>query len=144
MDLRGCCARLACPLPAAPVPRGGAFCSPEAAVHCSSWSHRANSASCDPEACVRLTLRCNHPKCPHAGCERKAFNGDVRALVEAEYGRDPFDLQLETKVYILEKVRLLTLPNRFDLYFVFLYYEPIHPLWSLPSKPCWALSAVTM
>lgn len=40
----------------------------------------------------------------HAGSERKAFNNDVRALVESRYGRQPFDLQLETKVYVLEKV----------------------------------------
>lgn len=40
-----------------------------------------------------------------AGSERKAFNNDVRALVESRYGRQPFDLQLETKVYVLEKVR---------------------------------------
>ncbi|KAI7840464.1 hypothetical protein COHA_005766 [Chlorella ohadii] len=37
------------------------------------------------------------------GSERKAFNNDVRALVESRYGRQPFDLQLETKVYVLEK-----------------------------------------
>lgn len=28
----------------------------------------------------------------------------MRALVESRYGRQPFDLQLETKVYVLEKV----------------------------------------
>lgn len=33
-----------------------------------------------------------------SGGERKAFNSDVRALVEATYGRRPFDLQLENKV----------------------------------------------
>ena len=41
--------------------------------------------------------------CP-AGSERKAFNCDVRALVEGRFGRHPFDLALETKLYLLEKV----------------------------------------
>ncbi len=62
--------------------------------------------------CVPHTALLPTPQA-RAGCERKAFNGDVRALVEAAYGRDPFDLQLETKLYILEKVRLLNLSSRF-------------------------------
>lgn len=44
------------------------------------------------------------PCAPLAGSERKAFNNDVRALVESRFGRQPFDLQLETKVFVLEKV----------------------------------------
>ena len=45
-----------------------------------------------------LTLR------PHAaGEQRKRFNADVRALVERAYGREAFDLPLETKLYVLEK-----------------------------------------
>lgn len=56
-------------------------------------------------------LLCSPAFSPHtlafAGAERKAFNSDVRALVESRYGRQPFDLQLETKLYVLEKVRLI-------------------------------------
>ena len=64
------------------------------------------SSACAPPAPHDLfaTLAtCAHAAC--AGSDRKAFNNDVRALVESRYGRQPFDLQLETKVYVLEKVR---------------------------------------
>lgn len=39
-----------------------------------------------------------------AGADRKAFNNDVRALVERRYGRGSFSLPLETKLFVLEKV----------------------------------------
>lgn len=72
-----------------------------------------------PFASSRLPAHIHTPSCsalpppppaylhtyPCAGSERKAFNSDVRALVESRYGRQPFDLQLETKLYVLEKVR---------------------------------------
>lgn len=53
--------------------------------------------------CSRVCASARVRRLP-AGSERKAFNNDVRALVEARYGRQPFELQLETKVYCLEKV----------------------------------------
>ena len=37
------------------------------------------------------------------GAARTAFNADVRTLVEERFGRAPFDLRLETKLYLLEK-----------------------------------------
>ncbi|KAL4423251.1 hypothetical protein ABPG77_000043 [Micractinium sp. CCAP 211/92] len=76
---------------------GGKFKLQEYSVHANPMHMHSAVALLDILDCmsfVRSRLR---------GCERKAFNGDVRALVEAAYGRDPFDLQLETKLYILEK-----------------------------------------
>ena len=83
--------------------RGSVFqCTAVAAsVEPPCWLHPgANGRRASLNSIARSTL---------AGSERKAFNNDVRALVESRYGRQPFDLQLETKVYVLEKVRLRVL-----------------------------------
>ncbi|PSC67895.1 methyltransferase [Micractinium conductrix] len=76
---------------------GGRFKLQEYSVHPNPMRMQSAVTLLDVLDCmsfVRSRLR---------GSERKAFNNDVRALVEARYGRQPFELQLETKVYCLEK-----------------------------------------
>lgn len=76
---------------------GGAFKLLEYSVHPNPMRMHSAVTLLDILDCmsfVRTRLR---------GSERKAFNNDVRALVEARFGRQPFELSLETKVYVLEK-----------------------------------------
>lgn len=77
--------------------QGGLFKLQEYSVHPNPLRMRNASALLDILDCmsfVRSALR---------GSERKAFNADARMAVESRFGREPFDLPLETKLYVLEK-----------------------------------------
>ena len=87
-------------------PRGGAALATfTATLACLVW--RASPAL-PPAASTPAAMRppARPPTRLHAGADRKAFNNDVRALVERRYGRGGFALPLETKLFVLEKVRL--------------------------------------
>lgn len=77
--------------------QGGLFKLAEYSVHSNPLRMRNASALLDILDCmsfVRSALK---------GTERKAFNQEARTLVERHYGREPFDLPMETKLYVLEK-----------------------------------------
>lgn len=77
--------------------QGNLFRLQEYSVHPNPLRMRNAAALLDILDCmsfVRSALR---------GSQRKAFNADARAVVAARYGREPFDLPLETKMYVLEK-----------------------------------------
>ncbi|GAB4816672.1 hypothetical protein N2152v2_003718 [Parachlorella kessleri] len=78
--------------------QGGMFKLKEYSVHANPMPMKNAVALLDILDCmsfVRAALR---------GEERRTFNNDVRALVERRYGRGGFQLPLETKLFILEKV----------------------------------------
>lgn len=70
----------------------------EYAVHPNPIKMRSPSSLLDVLDCmsfVRANLK---------GPNRKSFNNDVRALLERRFDHHSFDLPLETKIYVLEKV----------------------------------------
>lgn len=77
---------------------GGLFAVKDYSVHPNPMTMKSALGLLDMLDCMSFV------RAAHRGADRKAFNNEVRALVEAHFGRSQFELPLETKLFILRKV----------------------------------------